>query len=269
MIEFIGTSSKLQLIITAHTFNSFWILLRVNRNSSLKNLSLSCTMPDSRLNFWSLSLVLCQSASLSWNKAPITVRQLRVCWCGALSLTRGRVCRLQLLLSLASAVFLGSESRGTRDHILLSHIRDFALLRLLRVRGSRWRYSTPPQHGSLHRIARIHGNSFKTIRCHENVFSGLYPSNGYTRHTAPALRLFESMEIPPSVLVAAKRGLTIRCVAIDYFVTLFSTHKIELFVSFCPNISPRCHTVFSALTVFAFPKLFQRRTSGQCWSQSL
>jgi hypothetical protein len=39
--------------------------------------------------------------------------------------TRGRVCRLQLLLVLASAVILWSESRGTRDHILLSQIRDF------------------------------------------------------------------------------------------------------------------------------------------------
>jgi hypothetical protein len=34
------------------------------------------------------------------------VGQLRVCWYGALSLTRGRVCRLQLLLGLASAVIL-------------------------------------------------------------------------------------------------------------------------------------------------------------------
>jgi hypothetical protein len=59
----------------------------------------------------------------------ITVRQLRVCWCGALSLTRGRVCRLQLLLALASAVILGSESRGTRDHILLSQIWDFSFCR--------------------------------------------------------------------------------------------------------------------------------------------
>jgi hypothetical protein len=40
------------------------------------------------------------------------------------SLTRGWVCRLQLLLSLASAVILGTESRGTHDHILLSLIRD-------------------------------------------------------------------------------------------------------------------------------------------------
>jgi hypothetical protein len=34
------------------------------------------------------------------------------------------VCRLQLLLVLASAVILRSESRGTHDHILLSQIRD-------------------------------------------------------------------------------------------------------------------------------------------------
>jgi hypothetical protein len=39
-------------------------------------------------------------------------------------LTRGWVCRLQLLLALASAVILRSESRGTHDHILLSQIRD-------------------------------------------------------------------------------------------------------------------------------------------------
>jgi hypothetical protein len=37
-------------------------------------------------------------------------------------LTRGRICVLYMLLALASAVILGSESRGTRDHILLSQI---------------------------------------------------------------------------------------------------------------------------------------------------
>jgi hypothetical protein len=37
---------------------------------------------------------------------------------------RGRICHLQLLLALASAVILGSESRGTHDHILLPQIRD-------------------------------------------------------------------------------------------------------------------------------------------------
>jgi hypothetical protein len=45
---------------------------------------------------------------------------------------------------LASIVFLGSESLGIRDRILLSQISDFPFRRLLRLAGSRWRYSTPP-----------------------------------------------------------------------------------------------------------------------------
>jgi hypothetical protein len=72
-----------------------------------------------------------QPASLSWCQAPIWAPipdlyycQLRVCRCGAPSLMRGRVCRIQLLLVLASAVILGSKSCGTHDHILLSQTRD-------------------------------------------------------------------------------------------------------------------------------------------------
>jgi hypothetical protein len=65
--------------------------------------------------------------SEAYDQIFITARQLRVCWSGALSLTWGRVCRLQLLLVLASAVILGSESLGTRDHILLSQIWDFPI----------------------------------------------------------------------------------------------------------------------------------------------
>jgi hypothetical protein len=82
----------------------------------------------------------------AYNQIFITVRQLLVCWCGALSLTRGRVCRLQLLLALASAVILGTESRGTRGHMLLSQIRDFPFRRLLRLAGLQWGYPTPPPH---------------------------------------------------------------------------------------------------------------------------
>jgi hypothetical protein len=77
----------------------------------------------------------------------ITIIQLLVCWCGVISLTRGRICRLQLLLVLASADNVGSDSRGTHDHNLLSQIRDFPFRRLLRLTGLRWRYSTQPPHG--------------------------------------------------------------------------------------------------------------------------
>jgi hypothetical protein len=82
----------------------------------------------------------------AYNQIFITVRQLWVCWCGALSLTRGRVCRLQLLLVLASAVIFGFDSHGTRDHILLSQIRDYPFRRLVRLAGLWWRYSIPPPH---------------------------------------------------------------------------------------------------------------------------
>jgi hypothetical protein len=83
----------------------------------------------------------------AYDQILIIVWQLRVCWFGTPSLTRGRVCHLQLLLALASAVFLGSESLATRGHILLSQIWDFPFRRLLRLAGSRWRYSIPPPHG--------------------------------------------------------------------------------------------------------------------------
>jgi hypothetical protein len=52
------------------------------------------------------------------------LRLLRVCWFEVHSLTRGQVCRLQLLLAVASAVILGSESLGNRDTILLSQNRE-------------------------------------------------------------------------------------------------------------------------------------------------
>jgi hypothetical protein len=73
------------------------------------------------------------TASPSWYQAPWDPRpvfffQLNTrCYSPYVtsSLTRGRICRLQLLLALASAVILGSDSRGTYDHTLLSHARDF------------------------------------------------------------------------------------------------------------------------------------------------
>jgi hypothetical protein len=119
-------------------------------------------MPKKSLKL-SLSLMLWLTASRpvclgkehpsgAYDQMFITVRQLRVCWCGTLSLTRGQVCRLQLLLALARAVILRPESLRTRDHILLSQIRDFPFRRLLRLAGSRWRYLTPPPHRVLSNV---------------------------------------------------------------------------------------------------------------------
>jgi hypothetical protein len=86
--------------------------------------------------------------SSSWRQAPsepttkIFIVQLNTCGYTpyvTFYLTRGWICRLQLLLVLASAVILESESRGTRDHVLLSQIRDFHLCLSLRLAGLRWR----------------------------------------------------------------------------------------------------------------------------------
>jgi hypothetical protein len=114
--------------------------------------------------------VLVTSPHLRPKTRILLVRQLRVCWCGAPSLTRGRVCHLQLLLALTSTVILRSKSRGTHDHILLSQIPDSSNLEgqvpylylqeqggpvippgtgfpcrcLLRLVGLRWKYSNQP-----------------------------------------------------------------------------------------------------------------------------
>jgi hypothetical protein len=93
-----------------------------------------------------------QSASLSRNKAPIWGLRPDIYYCqtvvallmwGGLFDERTDL-RLQLLLALANAVILRSESHGTRDHILLSQIQDFPFRRLPRHIGLRWRYSTLP-----------------------------------------------------------------------------------------------------------------------------
>jgi hypothetical protein len=94
-----------------------------------------------------LRLTVSQYQAPSGAHDQITLWQLRSCFRGAPSLTRGRVCLLYMLMVLASTVFLGFESHGTPDHILLSHIWVLPFRRLLRLARSQWKYSTPPPHG--------------------------------------------------------------------------------------------------------------------------
>jgi hypothetical protein len=87
----------------------------------------------------SVSKSCCRAPFAAHDQIFITLWQLRSCFCG--------VCLLYMLLALVSVVFLGSESFGTRDHLLLSQISDFPFRCLLRLTMSRWRYSNPPPHG--------------------------------------------------------------------------------------------------------------------------
>jgi hypothetical protein len=118
MIGFIGTSLQLQSIITAH-----------NQSWTAETLSSFCySFYDWLQTSQSQSHITTdgQSVSKSWCRAPsgahdqifIIVWQLRF-FCAAPSLTRGRLCLLYMLLAFASAVFFGSGSLDTRDHILL------------------------------------------------------------------------------------------------------------------------------------------------------
>jgi hypothetical protein len=153
VIGFVGTSLHLQLITTVtHLIPSECLSTPVWRMYT-KNLWLRLSLS---LN---LSLMLRPTASQpvclgikhpsgAYDQIFVTVRQFQVCWCGALSLTRRWICRLQLLLALANAIILGSESRVTDDHISLSQIRDVPFRRLLRLAGLRWRYSIPPPRGT-------------------------------------------------------------------------------------------------------------------------
>jgi hypothetical protein len=108
--------------LTLHSWTlNFWILLRLTEWTKSASPSPSHIATDGQ----SVSMSSCRAPSGAHDQIFITVWQLRSCFCGATSLTRGRVCLSLMLLVLASANFLGSESLGARGHILLSQIWDF------------------------------------------------------------------------------------------------------------------------------------------------
>jgi hypothetical protein len=76
-----------------------------------------------------------------------------------------------LLLVLASAVILMSESRGTYDHILLSQIRD----------SSNLEGQVPLFISSMNRVARFYPKALNFL------FVASYDSQGYGGDTPPGL----------------------------------------------------------------------------------
>jgi hypothetical protein len=87
MIVFTGTSLLLQSIVTAHTLNTFWTtsVWRISHESPT----------DFYYRWFSRPVRLgIKHPTGAEDQIFITVRQLQACWCGALCLPRGRICRL-------------------------------------------------------------------------------------------------------------------------------------------------------------------------------
>jgi hypothetical protein len=152
-------------------------------------------------------------------------------------------------LALASADIFGSDSHGTRNHNLLSLIRDFSFRRLLRLAGLRWRYSTPPPHGSSLSQVLKYGSTFYNcgtnwieittsnsssvvlllIRCPGNTPSDPLSNNGrllrfFSDCTLPAFRRFVTLffreEFFQGILLV---GLSI----VSVKILLFQWHKMK------------------------------------------
>jgi hypothetical protein len=131
----------------------------ISRRDKLKSLLMS------KVKFKvTLRLTVSQSVSLGVElhlglmaRYLLLVDSYGLVFCRASSLTRGRVCLLYMMLTLASAAFLGSKSLGTRAHTLLSQISDFPFRCLLHFVGSRCSSSSS---SSLLPATSQHGHSW-------------------------------------------------------------------------------------------------------------
>jgi hypothetical protein len=179
--RFIGHSQ----VVTTNNYNTLKITLTITQKIKRSTSACSRCLVTIRIwifNYWTVFWILLQmnlwpnwietesksesyvttdgeSASLSWNKAPIWGLRSDFYYCMTVAglLVWGILSdeRTGLSFAIAADPRQRSKPRGTRDHILLSQIRDFPFRRLLRLPGLRWRYSTPPPQGSVSLNSRM------------------------------------------------------------------------------------------------------------------
>jgi hypothetical protein len=89
-------------------------------------------------NGQSACLSRCQVASGDQDQIFVTLRQLRVCLCWVPSLTRGRVCLLQLLLTLVNAVISTTVSISCTCHLYLQFYMSAFYIASCQESGSLW-----------------------------------------------------------------------------------------------------------------------------------
>jgi hypothetical protein len=128
-----------------------------------------------------------------------------------------------MLLVLASTVFFGSESCGTRDHILLSQFSDFHFLCLRRLAGSRWKYSTPPPHGLskwIHEWTLFYNSGRTEDRSLPPTFRPLYSL--FIRWFETCVNLGATLWFLPAYSMLRNVVVASRCLAMDYSVRILS-----------------------------------------------
>jgi hypothetical protein len=169
------TAANIKSTPARSVFNNRFLVTNVNNGYSW-NFRVQ-VLPVRRLSSnWTLSILPQQKSqsqshvttdgqlgSLSWNKVPIWELRPDFYYCqtvagllmwGALSDERAGV-SFTIAPGPCQCRHFRVWLQGTRDHNLLSQIRDFPFRRLLRITGLRWRYSTQPSHGYLPQLTWV------------------------------------------------------------------------------------------------------------------
>jgi hypothetical protein len=135
------------------------------------------------------------------------------------------VCSLQLLLALAIAVILRSDSRGTHDHILLSQIRDSPNLEshvpLVISPRNRVAQLYPPALGSVFVPRRANVEVFEPASTREPTGSPQLSSRQLLGTDYIENTVSNSNSIAVCVFVAAGTCLPIRCLETGCVTPLF------------------------------------------------